>query len=195
MTSHLSVLGHRKAPCRLKSLMCCPAHFAGFQRFRGPLLWRHNRRDGVSNHQLTIVYSTVYSGADQRKQQRSASPAFCEGNSLVTGEFSAQRAINAENVSHLTDDIIQNAEEIPQNLPAIRVLNESPSDSVVKNAHLESALIRVTEALSKIVFCLRQMHNLLCFHCRLFFAADLLLSTWQLPRTNATWQWILSSGW
>ena len=48
---------------------------------------------------LTIVYSTVYSGADQRKHQSSASLVFCEGNSLETGEFPAQRASNAENVS------------------------------------------------------------------------------------------------
>ena len=41
---------------------------------------------------LTIVYSTVYSSADQRKQQSSA-------NSPVTGEFHAQMASNAENVS------------------------------------------------------------------------------------------------
>ena len=40
---------------------------------------------------LTIVYSTVYSGADQRKHQSSASLAF------VTGEFPAQMAIDAEN--------------------------------------------------------------------------------------------------
>ena len=42
---------------------------------------------------LTIVYSTDYSGADQRKHQSSASLAF------VTGEFPAQRASNAENVA------------------------------------------------------------------------------------------------
>ena len=59
---------------------------------------------------LTIVYSTVYSGADQRKHQSSASLAFvrgihrcefpaCEGNSPLTGEFLAQRTSNAENVS------------------------------------------------------------------------------------------------
>ena len=42
---------------------------------------------------LTIVYLTVYSGADQRKHQSSASLAF------VTGEFPAQMASNAENVS------------------------------------------------------------------------------------------------
>ena len=48
---------------------------------------------------LTIVYSTVYSDADQRKHQSSASLAICAGNSPGTGEFPAQRASNAENVS------------------------------------------------------------------------------------------------
>ena len=48
---------------------------------------------------LTIVYSTVYSGAHQRKHQGSASLAFCAGNSPWTGEFRAQMASNAENVS------------------------------------------------------------------------------------------------
>ena len=47
---------------------------------------------------LTIVYSAVYSGADKRKHQSSASLAFA-GNSPVTGEFPAQMASNAENVS------------------------------------------------------------------------------------------------
>ena len=35
----------------------------------------------------TIVYSTVYSGADQRTHQCYASLTFCVGNSPVTGEF------------------------------------------------------------------------------------------------------------
>ena len=43
---------------------------------------------------LTIVYIAVYSGADQRKHQSSASLAFA-----VTSEFPAQMASNAENVS------------------------------------------------------------------------------------------------
>ena len=43
---------------------------------------------------ITIVYSTVYSDADQRKHQSSASLAF-----VGTGEFPAQMASNAENVS------------------------------------------------------------------------------------------------
>ena len=48
---------------------------------------------------LTIFYTTVYSGANQRKHQSSASLAFVRGNSPGTGEFPAQMASNAENVS------------------------------------------------------------------------------------------------
>ena len=47
---------------------------------------------------LTIVYSTICSGVDQRKHQSSASLAFFVGNLPVTGEFPAQMASNAENV-------------------------------------------------------------------------------------------------
>ena len=47
---------------------------------------------------LTIVYSTVYWGADQRKHQSSASLASVR-NSPVTEEFPEQKANNAENVS------------------------------------------------------------------------------------------------
>ena len=43
---------------------------------------------------LTIVYWTVYTGADQRKHQSFASLAF-----VVTGEFPAQKARYAKNVS------------------------------------------------------------------------------------------------
>ena len=48
---------------------------------------------------VSIVYSTVFSGTDQRKHQSSALLAICAGNTPVTGEFSAQRASNAEDVS------------------------------------------------------------------------------------------------
>ena len=48
---------------------------------------------------LTIVYSIVNSDADQRKYQSSASLAFVRGNLPGTGEFPAQMASYAENVS------------------------------------------------------------------------------------------------
>ena len=48
---------------------------------------------------LTIVYSIVYSCADHRKHQSSASLAFMHGYYSVTGEFPAQMASNSGNVS------------------------------------------------------------------------------------------------
>ena len=47
---------------------------------------------------LTIVYSTIYSGADQSKHQSSASLAFV-WEFIGTGEFPAQMASKAESVS------------------------------------------------------------------------------------------------
>ena len=61
---------------------------------------------------LTIVYSIVYSDADQRKHQKLRVTGFCEGNSPGTGEFPAQMASNVENVSiwwrhHVADEYIR----------------------------------------------------------------------------------------
>ena len=44
------------------------------------LQWRHNGRDGVSNHQPHDCLLNVYSDADQRKYQSSASLAFVRGS-------------------------------------------------------------------------------------------------------------------
>ena len=64
---------------------------------------------GAMASQITIVYSTVYSGAHKRKHRNSASLAFVWWNSPVTCEFTAQMASNAENVSiwwrHLGSDL------------------------------------------------------------------------------------------
>ena len=48
---------------------------------------------------LTIVYSVGYSGADQRKKSKLRVTGLCTGNSPGTGEFPAQMASNAKNVS------------------------------------------------------------------------------------------------
>ena len=47
---------------------------------------------------ISTVCSTVCSGADQTKHQFRVT-GLCAGNSPVTGEFPAQRANDAENVS------------------------------------------------------------------------------------------------
>ena len=51
---------------------------------------------------VSIVYSTICSGADQNTKPRVT--GLCEGNSPVTGEFPAQRACNAEKFQF--DDVI-----------------------------------------------------------------------------------------
>ena len=48
---------------------------------------------------LTVVYSTVYSRHRSKKTSKLRVTGLCAGNSPVTGEFPAQRASNAENVS------------------------------------------------------------------------------------------------
>ena len=48
---------------------------------------------------LRTVYSTVYSSTDEKKTCKVRVTGLYEGNSPVTGEFPAQRASNAENVS------------------------------------------------------------------------------------------------
>ena len=74
-------------------------------RFAANCIWDCNNSDvimGAMASQITnlaIVYSTVYSGADQRKHQSFRVTDLCVGNSPVTGEFPAQMASNAENVS------------------------------------------------------------------------------------------------
>ena len=57
---------------------------------------------GMMGSQITslmIAYSTVYSDEDQRKHQSSSVTDLCVENSPGTGEFPAQMASNAENVS------------------------------------------------------------------------------------------------
>ena len=48
---------------------------------------------------LATVYSTVYSRRRYKKIPKLRVSGLCEGNSLVTGEFPAQRSSDVENVS------------------------------------------------------------------------------------------------
>ena len=63
------------------------------------LPWRHNGRDGVSNHQ---PHHCLLNGLFRRRSKKTSKlrvTGLCAGNSPVTGEFPAQMASNAENVS------------------------------------------------------------------------------------------------
>ena len=54
-------------------------HTMGTGKWHIWLQWRHMNTIASQISSLTIVYSTVYSGADQRKHQSSASLAFVRG--------------------------------------------------------------------------------------------------------------------
>ena len=64
-----------------------------------PLKWRHNERDGISNHQPHDCLLNRLFRRRSKKISKLRVTGLCEGNSPVTGEFPAQRASNAEIVS------------------------------------------------------------------------------------------------
>ena len=61
--------------------------------------WRHNGRDGVSNHQPSDCLLNRLFRRRPKKTSKLRVTGPCEGNSPVTGEFAAQMASNTENVS------------------------------------------------------------------------------------------------
>ena len=63
------------------------------------LQWRHNEHDGASNHQPRDCLLNRLFRCRSKETSKLRVTGLCEGNSPVTGEFPAQRASNAENVS------------------------------------------------------------------------------------------------
>ena len=63
------------------------------------LQWRHNGRDGVSNHQPHECLFNRLFKAQIKENINTPRHWLCDGNSPVTGEFPAQMVSNAENVS------------------------------------------------------------------------------------------------
>ena len=63
------------------------------------LHWRHNERNGVSNHQRLDCLLNRLFRRRSRKTPKLRVTGLYAGNSPVTGEFPAQRVSDAENVS------------------------------------------------------------------------------------------------
>ena len=63
------------------------------------LQWRYYEHDGVSNHQPHDCLLNRLFRQRSKKTSYLRVTGLCDGNSPVTGEFPAQRARNAENVS------------------------------------------------------------------------------------------------
>ena len=66
---------------------------------KASLQWRHYERNGVSNHQRLNCLLNLLSRRRSKKTSKLRVTGLCVGNSPVTGEFPAQRASSAENVS------------------------------------------------------------------------------------------------
>ena len=67
--------------------------------YNGPLPWRHNGRDSISNHQ---PYDCLLNHLFRRRWKKTSKlrgTGLCVGNSPGTSEFPAQMACNPENVS------------------------------------------------------------------------------------------------
>ena len=63
------------------------------------LQWRHNKHDDVSNYQPNECLLNHVCRRRSKKTSNLRVTGLCAGNSPVTGEFPAQRASDAENVS------------------------------------------------------------------------------------------------
>ena len=78
-------------------------------------LWRHNGHDGVSNHQPHDCLLNCLFSRRSKQTSKLRVTGLCAGNSPGTGEFPAQMASNAENVS--IDDVIMNITTLKQTIP------------------------------------------------------------------------------
>ena len=76
-------------------LITAPEHWLGDSALR----WRHNGRDSVSNHQPHDCLLNRLFRRWSKKTSKLRVTGLCAGNSPGTGEFPAQMAIHAENVS------------------------------------------------------------------------------------------------
>ena len=71
----------------------------GTQISKTALLWRHNGHDCVPNHQPHHCLLNCLFGRRSKKTSKLRVTGLCVGNSPGNGEFPAQMASNAENVS------------------------------------------------------------------------------------------------
>ena len=103
--------------------------------FSTSLHWRHDGRDSVSNHQPHDCLLNRLFRRRSKKTLKLRVTGLCAGNSPVTGEFPAQMASNAENISiwwrHPDDDATHNNHRhLPKLRGICRVNSLWPSDAI-----------------------------------------------------------------
>ena len=74
-------------------------HHISIHSLEYTLQWHHNKLDGISNHWPPNCFLNCLFRCWSKKTLKLRVTGLCEGNSLVTSEFPAQRASNTENVS------------------------------------------------------------------------------------------------
>ena len=74
-------------------------HFRTTYPIQWTLQWRHNERDGFSNHQPHHCLLNRLVRRRSKKTSKLRDTGLCAENLPVTGEFPAQMTSNAENVS------------------------------------------------------------------------------------------------
>ena len=85
--------------CRSDSRIQISFIYIRAHRLNVSLQWRHNEHDSLSNHQPQDCLLKLVFGRRSKKTSKLRVTGLCAGNSPGTGEFPAQRASNAENVS------------------------------------------------------------------------------------------------
>ena len=96
---HLQNIGHF-VPISLCENSAARKGWSGLEGYRFfALLWRHNGCDGVTNHQANDCLPNRLFRRRSKKTSKLRVTGLCAGNSPVTGEFPAQKASDAENVS------------------------------------------------------------------------------------------------
>ena len=88
----IELLAHK--PCEIGPC----SHVCPNQYSRGPLRWRHNGHDSVSNRQPHDCLLNRLFRRRSKKTSKRRVTGLCAGNSPGTGEFPAQMVSNAENV-------------------------------------------------------------------------------------------------
>ena len=88
------------------------------------LWWCHNERNGVSNHQPHDCLLKRLFRCRSKKTSKLHITGLCEGNPMVTDEFPAQRASNAENASiwwlhHDVPTLLEHSSDIQENVSAL----------------------------------------------------------------------------
>ena len=118
----------------------------------GTFRWRHNGRDGVSNHQPHDCLLNRLFGRRSKKTSKLRVTGLCAGNSPVTGEFPAQMASDAENVSiwwrhHDSLPLSSAMSATPRSvLYSTSSPSETPSDTSTSGVPSRSSVLVVLEA-------------------------------------------------